>query len=150
MKKSEKHNLESGFTLIEVLIALTIFAVGLLALASMQIMSIRGNSTSQRITCSTAAAEGVMEWLLSLPANHTLFDADEPGAPVDNPPFDANGKLSLEGGGELTLTYSIDTTPPLGTGATSFPGSVVQIKVSADSSVAGARDVELTSIKWVR
>ena len=41
---------QDGFTLIEVLIALTIFAVGLLAIAAMQTSAIRMNSTGNRVT----------------------------------------------------------------------------------------------------
>lgn len=41
---------ESGYTLIEVLIALTIFAVGMLAVAGMQTSGIRMNSTAGKLT----------------------------------------------------------------------------------------------------
>jgi len=141
---------ESGFTLAEVLIALTIFAIGLLALASMQVMSLRGNATSQRVTASTALAEGAMEWLQSLPPDATVFNADVTGQPVDNGPFDPNGKVSMEGGGTMTVTYDIDTTPPLGPGATSFPESVVLITVKVAHSAPAVPDITLTSLKWVR
>ncbi|MBW2641732.1 MAG: prepilin-type N-terminal cleavage/methylation domain-containing protein [Deltaproteobacteria bacterium] len=43
IKKSQK---DQGFTLIEVLIAISIFAVGLLAVATMQISAINVNSTA--------------------------------------------------------------------------------------------------------
>lgn len=38
---------EKGYTLIEILIALTLFSVGMLAVASMQISGIQGNATSK-------------------------------------------------------------------------------------------------------
>lgn len=41
---------EDGYTLIEVLIALTIFAVGLLAVAGMQTSAIRMNSIAGKLT----------------------------------------------------------------------------------------------------
>ena len=100
----------------------------------MQVMSLRGNATSQRVTASTALAEGAMEWLQSLPPDATVFNADVTGQPVDNGPFDPNGKVSMEGGGTMTVTYDIDTTPPLGPGATSFPESVVLITVKVAHS----------------
>jgi type IV pilus assembly protein PilV len=57
----------SGFTLIEVMIALTILAVGLLALATMQIVSIRGNAFSTEMTYATMLAQGKLEQLRNMP-----------------------------------------------------------------------------------
>jgi type IV pilus assembly protein PilV len=58
---------QDGFTLIEVLIALTIFAVGLLAIAAMQTSAIRMNSTGNRITELSTLGIDRMENLMSLP-----------------------------------------------------------------------------------
>jgi prepilin-type N-terminal cleavage/methylation domain-containing protein len=41
---------DEGFTLIEVLIAISIFAIGLLAVAAMQTSAIRGNFSAGRLT----------------------------------------------------------------------------------------------------
>lgn len=62
MKKSLRKK-EQGFTLIEVLIAITIFAIGLLAVASMQVTSIKGNSYSRRVTEGSNLAQGKLEEL---------------------------------------------------------------------------------------
>jgi len=142
--------LEDGFSLIEVLVALTIFAIGLLALASMQMTAINGNAISQRLTTETSVAEGVMEWLQSLPATDPIFDTATTAAQVTNPPFDANGKVNLKGGGVLTATYDIIPDPPPGTGSGWFPASVVRINVNVTSSVSSMSPVRLTSLKWVR
>jgi len=58
---------ENGFTLLEVLIALLIFSIGLLAAASMQMTSIRGNNHSAALTEASYWALGHMERLMSLP-----------------------------------------------------------------------------------
>ena len=60
-----------GFTLIEVLIGLTILAVGLLALAGLHITSIRGNSFSNNLTQATYSAQDGLEFLKNLPLDHT-------------------------------------------------------------------------------
>jgi type IV pilus assembly protein PilV len=51
----------SGFTLIEVMIALVILAAGILALATMQIVSIRSNAFSSEMTCATMMAQSRLE-----------------------------------------------------------------------------------------
>jgi type IV pilus assembly protein PilV len=58
---------QDGFTLIEVLVALTIFAVGLLAIAAMQTSAIRMNSTGNRITEISTVSIDRLENLMSLP-----------------------------------------------------------------------------------
>ena len=68
MKKNQ------GYTLIEVLIAMAIFAVGFLALASLQIKSISQNASSRMYTDATTMAVESMERLISLPYNHAELD----------------------------------------------------------------------------
>ncbi len=54
---------ERGFSLIEVLISLTILSVGLLAVARMQITSIKGNFSSGNVTNATVLAQSKLEEL---------------------------------------------------------------------------------------
>ena len=59
-----------GFTLIEVLIVIAIFSIGLLAVAAMQMTSTKGNASARRITEATALAENQIENLMQLPYDH--------------------------------------------------------------------------------
>jgi len=59
-----------GYTLIEVLIAMCIFAVGFLAVASMEIMSITQNANARMETEATAKAVDRLERLMALPYDH--------------------------------------------------------------------------------
>jgi type IV pilus assembly protein PilV len=65
-QKSLKEICQGGFTVIEVMIAITILAIGLLGIASMQMNAIRSNSMSDNITCALALAEDKMEELMGL------------------------------------------------------------------------------------
>jgi type IV pilus assembly protein PilV len=66
---------QDGFTLIEVLVALTIFAVGLLAIAALQTSAIRMNSTGNRLTELSTLSIDVLENLMSLPYSSSWLDA---------------------------------------------------------------------------
>jgi len=65
-KNSLKETCQNGFTVIEVMIAVTILAIGLLGIASMQMNAIRSNSLSDNITCALTLAEDKMEELMGL------------------------------------------------------------------------------------
>lgn len=56
----------SGFTLVEVLVALLILTVGILGAASMQINSIRGNTSANRISEASLVASDRAEILLNM------------------------------------------------------------------------------------
>ena len=63
-----------GYTLVEVLIAMAIFALGFLSLATIQIKSIRQNASAQMYTEATTMATESMERLISLPYDHLDLD----------------------------------------------------------------------------
>lgn len=66
---------KDGYTLIEVLIALTIFAVGLLAVAGMQTSAIRMNSTAGILTNLSTWAMDKIEELAALPYSDPLLSS---------------------------------------------------------------------------
>jgi len=82
IKKSQK---DQGFTLIEVLIAITIFAVGLLAVAAMQISAINVNSTAGQITTRITWAQDKLEELMALPySDPWIEDLGDPPSGTDS------------------------------------------------------------------
>ena len=57
---------KKGFTLIEVLVGIVILAIGLLAIASMQVTSVRGNFFSNYLTQASYVGQDRLEFLDSL------------------------------------------------------------------------------------
>lgn len=57
---------QKGFSLLEVLIAISIMAIGLLALCQMQIKAIQGNAFSGKTTDATTLAQDTLERLMTL------------------------------------------------------------------------------------
>ena len=58
---------EHGFTLIEVLIALAVFSIGILAVGSLQLRSTGGNTNARILTEASIWGQDRVETLMSLP-----------------------------------------------------------------------------------
>jgi type IV pilus modification protein PilV len=116
-------NPQSGFSLIELLVAVMILAVGLLGLAQLQITAINANSQSTTKTAAVALSQQAIEKVLS-------WDADD-------------ARLSVSGTGNFTAvavagagTYDITWTV-----ATPYDGVTnlcrVDIRVESQQDVKG-------------
>lgn len=99
-------NGQQGFTLIEVLIAMTLLVIGILAVASMQIASLGGNSHAIRVTEATTWAGDEIETIMSLPySDAALIDDNNNGiAGLDH--TDTAGSLA-DGGPIVQDGYTI-------------------------------------------
>lgn len=75
--KIRKASKEKGFTLVEVIIAISILSFGLLAVASMQITAIMGNYLSGNLTEASALAGDRMEKLLLMGYSEPDLDAGD-------------------------------------------------------------------------
>ena len=71
---------DEGFTLLEVIMAVSILTVGLLAVASLQVTAMRGNSMSMEYSESTERVQDTVEKLLNKSFTHAdLIDTDNDG-----------------------------------------------------------------------
>ncbi len=77
---------QSGFSLIEVLIAMAILAISLLAAATMQISSIRNNASGNMVTQANMLAKAQMEVLKNTADVTTLADGAENNIDADGQP----------------------------------------------------------------
>ncbi len=59
MRRLHKNN--RGFTLLEILVAMTVFSVGLLGMAALTVGIIRGNLSSNNLTTASTLAQDRME-----------------------------------------------------------------------------------------
>jgi type IV pilus modification protein PilV len=114
-----------GFTLLEIVIALAIFSIGILAIASIQMTSINGNASARMQTEATTLAVERLERLIALPYDHA--DLDE-----SNNPHQATS-------GSYTIIWRISDDVPI-----PFTKTIV-VTVTADNP--NARDVSLNFIK---
>jgi prepilin-type N-terminal cleavage/methylation domain-containing protein len=70
-----------GFTILEVMVAISILAVGLMAVFTAQSRSITGNTNANRQTVAMTLAQDKMEELLAV----SYADLDAAGSPVTAP-----------------------------------------------------------------
>ena len=81
-KKNAKK--ETGFTIVELMVAIVVFSIGLLAVSSMQVGAIKCNSTANGITQGATWAENQVERLIGLAYNDPeLTDTDGDGTNQD-------------------------------------------------------------------
>lgn len=116
-----------GFTLIEVLIAMAIFAIGILAVTSMQMRSINLNASARMQTEATTLAADWMERLLSLPYEDAWLDEAAS-------PFAAQN-------GDYAIQWTIDEDPD----SKGLPMKQIDIQISHTNR--NAKTVRLSSIK---
>ncbi len=131
-------NSQSGFSMIELLIAMTIFTIGLLGLAGMQITAIQTNSQANTISAATGLAEGILEEILAWQTTDPIFATTSAAAvPWDFDSISAGTQFStdLDGGGTYQATYMILSDDPV--------NNVSRVSVS----VSGARNLTLVGYK---
>jgi prepilin-type N-terminal cleavage/methylation domain-containing protein len=66
-------NHHKGFTLIELVVAILIFAIGIIGISKMQIMAVQSNAFSMHLTEETNAAKNIIEKFMGLPLTSTSF-----------------------------------------------------------------------------
>ena len=94
----------AGFSLIEMLIAMSVLAIGMLAAASMQYSAVRNNTQGNVSTQASMLAKAQIEMLKNQDIDSTVLD---PGDYNDPSPIDENGNP----GGIYNRSWRID---PLG------------------------------------
>jgi type IV pilus modification protein PilV len=120
-----RRNGERGFSLIELLVAAVIMAIGLLGLASLQLMSIRTAGTGTRMTDSVLLAERVVE-SASMEATQSYLAA-KAGTTIPA------GRLYV--GGVQTQYYKVDLTP----GNAGDVDNIYTVTVNVTNRVAAAQ-----------
>jgi type IV pilus assembly protein PilV len=99
----------AGFSLVELLVAITVLAMGLLAVANMQTVAMSQGSASQRLMVATELAHQAMEDILAWDPAHPSLNATLSDVSYAD-------SVSLAGGGTFRITYSTSiNTPSFGT-----------------------------------
>lgn len=104
---SPDHKDQDGFSLIEVMVAVLILTVGLLALAQMMVVATNANALAGRMTASAALAKQHLELLKAAPF---YTNPASPSVGAINPLLAAGGDLESNQNGYFQL-YNADGEP---------------------------------------
>ena len=118
---------ENGFTLLELIIALAILTVGLLAVGTMQGVALNANTKAYRMTEATNLAQDRIEYLTTLPYATLTTGNNLPDPDPHNPCDD--------------ITY--DVTPAM----TNLKGNVTAWRITMRIPVQGGPDTVLDYIR---
>lgn len=143
----KKNTNNKGFTLVELLIAVSLMAIGILAMVQMQIVAIQSNSLANRLSVATNLAQEVMDdiqsWDTNTPPVNGIF---EPPAPAFSttaayerlgPGLD-QANITFQDSGTYTATYTITLVQP------DLTSAFISVTVTG-----GGRTVTLTSLKRI-
>jgi len=102
---------ESGFTIMEVLIAMAIFAIGILGIATMQISATQGNTTARKASEASEFTQQMVETTMAIsysslaPGTTTTVSNGYTATRVIANALDAGGN-ALAGIFEITVTVN--------------------------------------------
>jgi type IV pilus modification protein PilV len=119
---------EAGFTLMEVLVAVAILTVGLLAVGAMQTSAINGNLYAYRTSEAVTLAQDRMEQLLFMPYADAALNAGT-GKADPSPPAPRN----------FTITYDVENVAGIN-------AKLITVKVS----VSEKRTTKRVTLKCVK
>lgn len=104
---------QQGFSIIEILIAMAILALAMLAAATMQLGSIRNNASGNTVTQASMLAKAQMEVLKNTPEIDDIIDGDEFNIDADGQPggiYNRSWRVVNRGATARRITVTVEWT----------------------------------------
>ncbi|GFO66843.1 hypothetical protein GMLC_04220 [Geomonas limicola] len=134
---------QQGFTLVELLVAMSLMAIGIFAVIGMQLFSMNSDRIAHRLTVASSLAQQVFEDIMlwdPATAKGQCFVSAGTYPYYADPNNPSAATYTVPGAGTFTPTY----TTTLGTGGNGVPTGVTKVVVT----VTGAgRSISITGFK---
>jgi len=140
MKILQRPKNQKGFTLLELLVAITFLAISLLAVAALQTTAIHSNSIANRLSAATSIAQQIMEDLTARAIDDPLLNSTNSNISYN---FNLNSmtapvfSITVPNAGTYTATYS--------TAANNPTSGVTRLDITVTGDAATGRSVALTT-----
>lgn len=138
--KTVVYGQNNGFSLIEILIAIFIFSICVLGVASMQSNALLGSRDARKLSQVTEKAVAIIEQLSMLPYNHPWLNTGttSPAQETDGMDNNDNGIIDeTDETGDFTVQWTV--------GANSIISATKTVSVTV-SSVSSGKTVTITSL----
>ncbi len=135
LKQLMSKNSSHGFTLIEVVIAISIFAIGFLAVAALQISASKSSRRALEVTEATAIASDQMERLMSL-----SFDDGEL----------VTGTTHSNNQGKYNVQWGVTFSDAIITGTTTLDAKTINLNVSWNRVLSGGSSQRSVNIDFIK
>lgn len=143
-----------GFTIMEILIAMAIFSIGILGVTKMQISATSGNSSSRGWTEATTVGQQQLEMLMSLNYNNPLLqdvngdgtnqDADDDGQDDDGNDFGLDETNAPDQSVTINTLYNVSWNIAVDEPVTD--SKKIRLKVRWQSSGFGPKEIVFNSV----
>jgi len=118
----------NGFTLVEVLVALTLMAIGVMAVVTMFMVSMSANLKASRFSAASNLGQAALEDILAKKIDDPIFSSSSTNVIYDLAPNNAATSITITGAGTFSATYSIT----LGTSVNSICAGNVMVVVTVN------------------
>ncbi|HTP05650.1 MAG TPA: prepilin-type N-terminal cleavage/methylation domain-containing protein [Nitrospirota bacterium] len=140
MKILQRSGNQKGFTLLELLIAVSFLAMALLAVVGLQTTAIQSNSIANRLSAATSIAQQIMEDFAARPIDDPLLNSTNTNI---NYNFNVNTmttpvfSITVPNAGTYSATYSTSVNNPT--------SGVTRLDIVVTGDAATGRQVALTT-----
>lgn len=139
----KQRSAQSGFSMVELLVAIVILAIALLGLAELQVSAIKTNAQSDSISVADALGQKVVEEIAAMSAEDALFETS-----TASPQTWSGSPFTIDGAGVYNVTYEVAADYETVDGLSRI--TIYVASADAISSVLGKRVRSMQAVTFKR